>query len=113
MTVRLLALLILLWLAPWPASAESLRCEGGSVTEGDSRLSLVYKCGEPALRDTRCAPVFFPGTLEVVPEEFALQVLPCVLEEAWLYERGPGELTATVILRGSRVRSILYGRVPR
>lgn len=98
---------------PCFASAESLRCEGGSVSEGDSRLSLVYKCGEPRLRDSYCAPVYYPGTLEIMPEELALRLVPCVPMEAWLYERGPGQLTATVYLRSGIVQAISYGRVPR
>jgi hypothetical protein len=102
----------ILWLSGlgW---AESLRCEGGSVSEGDSRLALVYKCGEPRLRDSYCAPVYYPGTLEVMPEELALRVVPCVPMEAWLYERGPGQLLATVYLRSGVVQSISYGRTPR
>ena len=98
---------------PWSASAESLRCEGGSVSEGDSRLSLVYKCGEPQLKDMACSPVYYPGTLEVMPEEYASRLVPCLPVETWFYQRGPGELTATVYLRSGRVQSISYGRVPR
>ena len=107
-----LLLVFIFWL-PGLASAESLRCEGGSVSEGDSRLALVYKCGEPRLRDSYCAPVYYPGTLEIMPEELALRVVPCVPMEAWLYERGPGQLMATVYLRSGVVQAISYGRVPR
>ena len=98
----------------WPghASAESLRCEGGIVSEGDSRLSLVYKCGEPKLKDAYCSPVYYPGTLDVVPEPYALRVVPCVVVDAWLYERGPGQLVATVYLRSGVVQSISYGGAP-
>jgi hypothetical protein len=98
---------------PCVASAESLRCPGGMVAEGDSRLAVIYKCGQPQLADTFCAPVYYHGTLEVVPEPFASAVVPCQVMEAWLYERGPGNLVATVYLRSGLVRSITYGRVPR
>ena len=109
--LRLLPLLIpLLWLVPTPAHAESLRCTRGSVSEGDSRLSLAYKCGEPELRDVYCAPVYYPGTLELIPPEIALGLVPCVPEEAWLYERGPGQLVVTVVLRSGVVRAIVYGQ---
>jgi hypothetical protein len=33
--------------------------------------------------------------------------------EEWLYERGPGNLVATVRVRAGVVQSIRYGRVPR
>lgn len=99
----------------WPAlaGAESLRCEGGTVSEGDSRLSLAYKCGEPKLRDAYCSPVYYPGTLEVMPDTYALRVVPCLEVEEWLYERGPGRLVVTVFLRSGVVRAISYGRVPQ
>jgi len=93
--------------------AESLRCEGGIAAEGDSRLSLVYKCGPPRLTDSFCAPVFYGPWPNPVPEPFASAVLPCQLTELWLYERGPGNLMATVTLRAGKVQSITYGRTPQ
>lgn len=98
---------------PCLATAESLRCPGGIVSEGDSRLSVVYKCGQPQLADTYCAPVYYPGTLEIVPQPLASAIVPCQLVEAWLYERGPGNMLATVYLRSGVVQSINYGREPR
>lgn len=98
---------------PCLASSESLRCAGGIVSEGDSRLSVIYKCGQPQLAETYCAPVYYPGTLEVVPQPFASAIVPCQVVEAWLYERGPGNLLATVYLRSGLVQSITYGREPR
>jgi len=95
------------------AQAESLRCAGGIVSEGDSRLSLVYKCGQPQLADSFCAPVFYGPWPTPVPEPWASTVLPCQLTEQWLYERGPGNLVATVTLRAGKVQSISYGRTPQ
>ena len=95
------------------AQAESLRCPGGIVAEGDSRLSLVYKCGQPQLTDSFCAPVFYGPWPNPVPEPWASTVLPCQLTEQWLYERGPGNLVATVTLRAGKVQSISYGRTPQ
>jgi hypothetical protein len=56
--------------------AESLRCNGGSSEVGDSRLSVLFKCGEPLLRDAYCAPVFYQGSLNPVPEPFASLAVP-------------------------------------
>jgi hypothetical protein len=95
------------------ASAESLRCDGQSVAEGDSRLSLQYKCGPPLLSDTYCAPVYYAPTFQPVPEPFASIVVPCQLVEEWLYDRGPGNLMATVRIRSGVVQSIRYGRTPK
>jgi hypothetical protein len=109
---------VLLWglmaCGPALACAESLRCEGGSVAEGDTRLSLAYKCGQPLLKDSVCAPLYVQGQQrwQPVPEPWASRVLPCQVVEDWLYERGPGNLMATVRLRDGVVLSIRYGRTP-
>jgi len=96
-----------------PAHAESLRCNGYSASEGDSKLSVLYKCGPPLLKDSYCAPVYYAQTLHPVPEPFASAFVPCQQVEEWLYERGPGNLVATVRFRSGAVQSIRYGRVPQ
>ena len=54
-----LALAFLLLLAP--ARADTLRCNGAIAAEGDSKLSVFYKCGQPVLSDASCAPVYYLG----------------------------------------------------
>jgi hypothetical protein len=51
--------------------------------------------------------------LNPVPEPFGSLYVPCQPIEEWLYDRGPGNLMATVRFRSGRVQSIVYGRVPR
>ena len=97
---------------PAAAHAESLRCQNGIAAEGDSRLAVVYKCGQPTLRDNYCAPVYYSGSVNTVPEPFASLYVPCIHTEEWLYERGPGELLAVVRMRNGKVQSITYGRQP-
>jgi hypothetical protein len=98
---------------PSAAFAESLRCSNGIAAEGDSRIALVYKCGQPLLRDNYCAPVYYSGSINPVPEQIAGLYVPCVYTEEWLYERGPGEFLAVVRIRGGKVQSITYSRQPR
>lgn len=95
------------------ARAESLRCSGGIAGEGDSRLSVVHKCGQPLLKDSFCAPVYYSQSLNLVPEPFASSFVPCQLTDEWLYDRGPGNLLATVRFRSGVVQSIVYSRAPR
>jgi hypothetical protein len=106
-------LVILCILSSARASAESLRCNGHSATEGDSRLSVLYKCGEPILKDSYCASVYYGQMFYPVPEPIAITLLPCQPVEEWVYDRGPGNLMATVRIRFGVVQSIHYGRVPR
>jgi hypothetical protein len=108
----LFAVSILLLLCMPAAHAESLRCNGYSTEVGDSRLSVLYKCGEPLLRDAYCAPVFYQSTLQPVPEPFASAFVPCQPIDEWVYDRGPGNLMATVRFRAGVVQSIKYGRPP-
>jgi len=95
------------------ASAESLRCNGHSAAEGDSRVSVLYKCGQPLLKDSYCAPVYYVDTFHLVPEPFAAAAVPCQHTEEWVYDRGPGNLMAKVRFRSGVVQSITYGHVPR
>ena len=95
-----------------PVLAESLRCTGGIVAEGDSRLSLLYKCGQPLLRDNRCPTVFYGPTFQPVPEPYLGAYVPCQPIEEWLYDRGPGNFLAVVRMRLGVVQSITYGRQP-
>ncbi len=96
-----------------PAHAESLRCAGGIAAEGDSKLSLMAKCGQPVLTDTYCALLYQNPHYYPVPEPYASRILPCQVTEEWLYDRGPGNLFATVRLRSGVVLSITYGHTPR
>ena len=104
---------VLLLLAAGSVHAESLRCNGASTDVGDTRLAVLYKCGEPLLRDSYCAPVFYQSILQPVPEPYAGLVVPCLLVDEWVYDRGPGNLVATVRFRAGVVQSIRYGRTPQ
>jgi hypothetical protein len=94
------------------AEAESLHCTRDFVQEGDSRLSVLYKCGEPLLKDAYCAPVYEPHSRYPVPEPWASELFGCQRIDEWLYDRGPGNLMAVVRFRGGVVQSIRYGRTP-
>jgi hypothetical protein len=107
--VAVAALAALVWL---PAHGESLSCSRGTATEGDSRVSVTYKCGEPLLKDSFCAPVFYGGNPRPVPEPFASAYVPCQKVDEWLYDRGPGNLMVTVRFRAGVVQAIEYGRTP-
>lgn len=95
------------------AHAESLRCNGHFAQEGDSRISVLYKCGEPVLKDAYCAPVYHYQSIYPLPLPLATSIVPCQAVEEWLYDRGPGNLMATVRFQSGVVRSISYGRTPQ
>ena len=97
--------------AAW-AGAETLRCNGAIAAEGDSKLSVLYKCGQPALAETYCAQIYAYG-YPYTPPPVVPYGVPCQNVEEWLYDRGPGNLMATVRFRDGRVSSIRYERLPQ
>ena len=89
------------------AQAESLRCNGQIIEVGDPRLSVMQKCGEPLLKDSYCRAV------EIMPPPGARTPwyagdLPCRVVDEWLYDRGPGNLMATVRFESGRIQAIVY-----
>jgi hypothetical protein len=92
---------------PLPAQAETLRCNGQIIEVGDSRLSVFYRCGEPLLKDAYCPPVYYGPSIQPVPQPFSSAV-PCVVVDEWIYDRGVGNLIATVRFREGSVLSIRY-----
>jgi hypothetical protein len=74
---------------------------------------VLYKCGQPMLKDNFCAPLYYGPDLQLVPEPWASTVLPCQTIEEWLYDRGPGNMVATLRFRSGVLQSIRYGRSPR
>jgi hypothetical protein len=108
----LIAAALLLWMGfAGGARAESMKCGGTILGEGESKLAVLRACGEPAFKDAYCKPVIAvsPG----YPGGVVVQGAPCVLAEEWLYERGDGNLPVTVRFELGTVQSIRYGQAGR
>lgn len=75
-----------------PAHAQSLRCGGALVTEGDTATSVVQACGAPDFRDVWRAT----GGLGAIGPPLS----------EWIYNDGPQALIQTVRFRGDRVVGI-------
>jgi hypothetical protein len=107
MTVRLLFAAALAAMFALPAAADSLRCDGGIVQTGDTKLDLLAKCGEP---------VYVEGP-RVEERASRLEAAPdAVLEEhvrwsgeRWSYDFGPGTFMQHVELSGGRVVAVIRG----
>lgn len=94
------------------AQAQSLRCNGTGVSEGDSRVWLLRTCGQPTVSDSYCVPIFYPGvpTRNGLPQPIQAG---CVMTDEWLYDRGTGNLVAVVKIREGKIISIRYGEQGR
>lgn len=95
-TVAGLLLVGSLGLAPSVAAADSMSCDGGIVSVGDSRLDLFAKCGPPALQ-------------EAEPVAAAIYVDLSLLIERWTYNFGPQRFIQIVSLQGGKVIAIERG----
>jgi hypothetical protein len=95
-TIARLLFVTALGLAAPVASADSLRCDGGIVEVGDSKLDLFAKCGEPTLQEAEPLAV-------TSLEDLGLLV------ERWTYNFGPNRFIQIVSLQGGRVISIEQG----
>ena len=91
---------------------ETLRCNGRAAEIGDSRLSVLRQCGEPVLKDSFCAPLYLAPTAGTPVQPWFGPTLPCLLVDEWLYDRGPGNLVATVRFQFGVIQSIRYGQAP-
>lgn len=98
--------------APMPAGAQSLRCNGQLVNVGDSKYSVVRKCGEPAFREAVCVSrELFVWSLPAVPGQVLQPLITpqCVPMEEWTYDRGQGQFLAIVRFRNTAVESMRDG----
>ena len=94
-TVLRLLLMGFLALRSSPAAADSISCDGGIVSLGDSRLDLYAKCGPPALQ-------------EVEPTASVSLGVAVVLER-WTYNFGPQRFIRIVTLKAGKVIAIQTG----
>lgn len=98
------------------ARAQGLGCGGLLVGVGDSRASLVMKCGQPFATDTVCIRVpRVMWSLPLNPREAPRQYMAeqCEYVDEWTYHRGPGNFMSVVRLQNGVVAQIRDGdRVP-
>jgi hypothetical protein len=100
------ATLLALVLLPAAAAADgSMRCPGGLVSAGDSKIDLVGKCGWPALREDA------DGQVAVLREPGGALWDRRVAagRERWTYDFGPSRFIQVVVLELGKVVAIERG----
>ena len=111
------------------ASAQSLRCKGDLAQIGNSKGTILQKCGEPVMKDSFCKPVqetvssSVPVTTPTVPTTSGsttasattnVTVNTCQQVEEWTYNPGYGQFMTMLLFEGGSLKSIRYGdRVTR
>ena len=87
---------------PLAVRADGLRCDGGIVSLGDSKLDLLAKCGSPALAERR------PDAVGL-DRRAGLERRVVAPAEAWTYDFGPSRLVAIVTIVRGRVAAVQSG----
>jgi hypothetical protein len=98
--LRVLTLAGLLVAASAAASESSIACDGGNVRPGDTKVDLIGKCGEPALRDV--------SIQERGVAIYGVAVATVAVEQ-WTYNFGPNRFLQVVTLEAGRVVRIERG----
>jgi hypothetical protein len=95
---------------PAPASIPRARCDPGMVHEGDAKLDVLARCGEPALVDSwdeihsvlvRAGHQHDHG--QAVAESASVHV------EVWTYDMGPNQFVRFIRLENGRVTAVSTG----
>ena len=109
MTSRQLLIGSALVLACTAASAQtqSFRCKNDLVNVGDSKSSVLNKCGEPVSRDSFCKPVQAPAAAS--PNGTVVQVESCQNVDDWTYNPGRGQFMTSLQFEAGKLVSIKYG----
>lgn len=99
--------LFALALAPRAANADSLSCAGGYVSEGDSKVDLLARCGEPTLVEARAeertTSAVQPGGQVATSRTLRTTV------ETWTYNFGSQRFLQYVTLEAGRVVAVKSG----
>lgn len=88
-------------LASFSTAAETLNCKNDFVNVGDSKASVLLKCGEPVIKDSYCLSNSDPNNTE------------CISIETWTYNPGSGQFLTTLKFSEGKIIEIEYGdRIP-
>jgi hypothetical protein len=99
----ILIILFVTGLIPFQARADSISCDGGIVSSGESAVDLIMKCGQPEWKESHQEEI----TDRVNPN---LKQRIYVTVEEWTYNFGPQQFLRIVTLRNSVVAGVQTGQ---
>ena len=94
--------------------AESLRCNGDLAQIGDSKGSVLIKCGEPMLKDSFCKPAELSAPVPDPDRKVSTVIVTsCEMVDEWTYNPGSGQFYTALRFEQGTLKSMKYGaRVP-
>ena len=89
--------------------AESLRCNGDLAQIGDSKASVIQKCGVPFFTESFCKPASQVASPAAPSGGTTVTIAPCDLVDEWSYNPGPGQFITILRFEAGVMTSIRYG----
>jgi hypothetical protein len=89
--------------------AESLRCKGDLAQIGDSKASVLQKCGTPFFTESFCKPANQIVLPPASPGTPTVNIVPCELVDEWSYNPGAGQFITILRFEAGAMTSIRYG----
>lgn len=103
-----LIILFLIGLLPSSVNADSISCDGGIISNGDTAVDLIMKCGQPEWKDSHAEEVVDRLDRDVKRRTY-------ITVEEWTYNFGPRQFLRIVTIRNgviSGIRTGQYGTSP-
>lgn len=98
-----MAYMIMMILLPAGSYADSISCDGGIVSTGDTSVELIMKCGQPEWKDSRTEEI-----VERLDKGFRRTTLITI--EDWTYNFGEAQFLRIVTLRNGVIAGIRTGQ---
>ena len=95
-------------LTPREAAAQTFKCRNDLVNVGDSRGTVLLKCGEPLVKDAFCRPLPVQGQRPASGPRSG-HIVPCENVDEWIYNPGYGQFMTTLRFVEGRLVAIEYG----
>jgi len=89
--------------------AQALGCNGDLAQIGDSKASVLLKCGAPFFTESFCKPadqMLLPAT---PPGTTTVNIVPCALVDEWTCNPGPGQFLPSMRFGAGVMTGIRYG----
>lgn len=105
----LFALVVLFSVSSASGQAHSFRCKNDLVNLGDSKSTVLQRCGEPVLKDNFCKPVEATISNNPSVNSTVVNVNTCQKVDDWTYNPGRGQFMTSLQFESGKLVSIKYG----
>jgi len=88
---------------------QTLQCKGDIAKVGDSKASVLQKCGRPAYEHSYCAPESTRQSWKSTHSGSGAGMATCDTVDEWTFNPGSGQFLTNLKFMGGKVVAITYG----